>query len=183
MSDILAARPYRAVLLLALLMTAGCEWAGVGPREPEPGADIEAASGTKDVPHPIDLLLPHEVRIHPFTGRTFDEEGGIRGIEVRVEARDAYGDSTKAFGQFRFELYAWRPDRPDAQGGRVAAWTEDLFDARTNVKHWDMIAKRYQFRLLGERSIPVGRKYVLVVYFDSPFTERLRDEYVFMAGE
>jgi hypothetical protein len=137
------------------------------------------------VPEPIHLLLPQRIRIHPFTeARTFDESGGVRGVEVRIEALDAYGDATKAFGQFRFELYRFRPQSPDPKGPRVVAWPAiDLVDPEANAIHWDSVTRTYEFRLQWGRSIPVDYKFVLVAVFDSPFTERMFNERVFVTGE
>ncbi|MBS3735301.1 MAG: hypothetical protein KGY99_10330 [Phycisphaerae bacterium] len=166
---------------LAAVIAVGCgpvEWGDLGL---DPAPANPASRG--EVPHPIDLLLPREVRIHPFTGRLFGEEGEIKGIEVSVEARDAYDDATKAFGTFRFELYAYRRDRPDERGPRIATWTESLLDARDNARHWDMIAKRYSFKLALDRPIAVGHRFVLTVDFTSPFTDRISDQHAFIAGQ
>ncbi len=138
----------------------------------------------QSVPHPVDLLLPQTIRVHPFTGtRTFDEAGGIRGIDVRIEAVDAYGDATKAFGTFRFEMYHFVPNSLDPKGQRIATWTEDLLQPRKNVLHWDKITRTYQFRLQWDQAIPVGKKFVLLAYFTSPFTSRLDDQRVFTSGQ
>ena len=135
------------------------------------------------VPKPIDLLLPRDIRIHPFTGtRTFDEARGLKGLEVTIEALDAYGDATKAFGNFRFELYEYRPSNQDKRGRRVAVWEESLLKPEKNLIHWQ-VHKVYQFRLQWDRAIPVGRRFVLVAVFSSPFTERLFDQRVAVAGK
>ncbi len=155
----------------AALGIAGCEPAGVT------GAQVK-------VPEPVNLLLPKEIRIHSFTGtRVFSEEGGIKGIDVQVEALDAYGDATKAFGTFRFELYHFKPTSADPKGERMAMWTIDLSDPKQNRESWKGIFRTYQFKLGWSQSIPVGRKFVLVATFDSPFTNRLPPaEHVFVAG-
>jgi len=92
---------------LVMIFSAGCNGGKFGfgssgdsrvATRPEP-ADVK-------LPAPLHLLLPRAISIHPFTGtRTFDKAGRVKGIDVRVEALDAYGDSTKAFGKFRFALY------------------------------------------------------------------------------
>ncbi len=136
------------------------------------------------VPQPIDLLLPRTIRIHPFTGtRTFDEAGGVKGIDVRIEALDAYQDSVKAFGDFRFELYTYRPGIPDAKGTQINTWEASLIDPRTNGIHWDKVHRNYQFRLKWDKPIPVGQRFVLAAVFSSPFTQRLFDQRVFTSGE
>lgn len=142
------------------------------------------ARPVREIPNPINLLLPREVRIHPFTGtRTFSDAGGINGFEVQIEAQDSYGDATKAFGQFRFELHTHTAPAPDPKGRRIAVWEVDLLTPKVNLTHWNPITRRYTFRLQWDTPIPVGRKFVLVTVFSSPFTERLFAERVFVSGQ
>lgn len=142
------------------------------------------AHPAQQVPKPIDMLLPVEVRIHPFTGtRTFDEAGGVKGIEVRVEAVNGFGDSTAAFGEFAFELYAFKSGDPDPKGDLIYNWQQSLLDAKQNRVHWDPITRTYVFRLQWHKAIPVGQRFVLTASFSSPFTERLYAEHVFVSGQ
>ena len=136
------------------------------------------------VPLPIDLLLPHSIRVHSFTGtRTFSKEGNLEGVEVRLEALDATGDRTKAFGTFRFELYAYDRHRPENRGAQLAVWDLDLLEPRANLVHFDRVYANYLFKLEWDRPLQVGRRFVLVAVFSSPFTERLTDQREFVAGE
>ena len=144
-----------------------------------------AISGAKvAVPAPISLTLPSQIALHPFTGiRVFDESGGIRGVDVRIQAMDASGDSTKAFGDYRFELYAFRANSTDPRGAKLATWEVSVADAKTNALHWDNITRAYKFKLQWDQPIPVGQQYVLAAVFSSPFTERLMAQRVFVAGQ
>ncbi len=174
------ATAFRSAMLTAavgaLFVVCGCE--------PGPSAPGIQPAGDGQVPYPVSLLLPKEVRIHPFTGtRELDDADGIKGVEVRIEALDHYGDSTKAFGDFRFELYTHRPQTPDPKDERIAVWKVPLDEAQSNLIHWDNITRTYKFRLQWDSSIPVGDRFVLAVVFDSPFTQRLFDERVFIAGQ
>jgi len=176
-----------ASLLAALLavVSAGCDGEKFGLRAPwsTPSAR-DANSPSMQVPEPIHLLLPQAIRIHPFTGtRIFDEAGGIRGIDVRIEAIDAYGDSTKAFGRFHFALHEYRPGKPDPKGRRIATWEEDLLEPKKNLIHWDNITRAYKFKLQWYRPIPVGSRFILVASFSSPFTERKFAERAFVSGQ
>jgi hypothetical protein len=136
------------------------------------------------IPEPISLMLPEEIRLHSFTRtRVFDDAGGIRGVDVRVEAVDAYGDATKAFGTFRFEMYRFQHAQPDPKGQQIAAWTEELLNPERNLLHWEKVHRMYRFKLQWDQPIPVGQRYVLVAYFDSPYTQRLSDERVFISGQ
>lgn len=146
-----------------------------------PGCTDRPAIRT-DVPYPVSLLLPKEIRIHSFTGtKVFDD--GAKGLEVHIEARDSYGDSTKAFGDFRFELHAFRAQNPDPKGKLIHTWTESLLDPKTNATHWWNVSRTYVFKLQSDQPIVSGRQYVLVAVYSSPYTERQFAQRVFTAGQ
>ncbi len=146
-----------------------------------PGAPTGVA---QRVPEPLHLLLPEAIRIHPFTGtRTFDEQGGIKGIEVRIEALDAYGDPTKAFGDFHFALHAWQAGVADNRGKQLATWEEPLLTGQKNLLHWDSITRTYKFKLQWYKPIAVGSKFILTATFSSPFTERKFAQREFVSGQ
>ena len=125
------------------------------------------------VPAPMDNLLSESVRLGPWLRM----DPTIPGVEVTVQARDRQGDFTKAFGTFRFEVYSYRDASLDHRGKQLAVWDIPLMDPQANRVHWEDIHRAYKFRLQwdGSRS---GR-YLMVVYFDSPFTQRLTDQRVF----
>jgi len=169
----------------AALAAGGCQDGkfGLAPPGEDPAA-TKPQPAARSVPEPIHLLLPQTIRIHPFTGtRTFDENGGVRGIDVRVEARDAYGDPTKAFGTFQFALHHYRTGNPNPRGQRVASWEEDLLDPKKNVLHWDSITRAYKFKLQWYQPIAVGSRFILAVTFASPFTPRKFAQQDFVSGE
>ncbi len=176
------ARTWRGVCLAVLTASclAGCDWANTWSYDhPAP-----TPTGQVNIPQPIALMLPQQIRIHPFTGtRVFQEQGGISGVDVRIEALDAFEDQTKAFGQFRFELYRFQPNSRDPKGQRLATWVEDVEKPAVNRSHWNGLTRTYQFKLGWNESIPVGSKFVLVAVFQSPYTPRLTDERTFIAGE
>jgi len=141
-------------------------------------------AATGSVPYPLTLVLPKTISIHPFTGmRTFDDAGGTKGIDVRIEAKDSYGDTTRAFGDFRFELYSFKPNSLDPKDVKLATWDVGLMDPATNMLHWDNITRTYQFRLEWSRPIPPGQQFVLVAVFSSPYTERTFAERVFASAQ
>jgi hypothetical protein len=182
--------PRPAIVALAAIsmmafggLLAGCDGAGMSG-----GFTAAPSSGASTpVPAPINLTLPKTVKIHEFTTtRTFDELGGIPGIDARVEALDAFGDTTKAFGDFRFELFKFKPNAPDPKGLRLGVWEEKLLDPKVNRTHWDEINRAYQFKLKCDKDcgLGVGDKYVLVVTFSSPFSNRLfSNPKIFVAGQ
>lgn len=168
-----------AAALLAVAVLPACQ------KQFEPGPNLrlagpQAAAGK--VPRPLDLLLPQSIRIHPFTSvKMLDEAKGVRGLEVRVEALDAYQDAAKAFGEFRFELYSYRAFSSDHRGTLLTTWEESLASPRRNIARWDHITRSYVFKLQLYRSVPQGQRLVLVAYFSSPYTERLYAERVLTA--
>lgn len=183
-------KPFRSVwrglagVTLVAMCLGGCQDGNFNVQNPWPTTAPRAEAGSVRVPAPVDLLLPKAVRIHPFTGtRTFDQAGGVKGIDVRVEALDAYNDPTKAFGQFSFALHQFVPGNADPKGKRIATWEEDLLEPKKNFTHWDSITRTYEFKLQWYRPIPVGNQFVLVVTFSSPFSERKFAERVFVSGQ
>lgn len=160
-------------LLAAVSLASGCTGAG-RPRattQPAPHQYTQI-----DVPQPVNLLLPKSISIHPFTKtRTFDPAGGIRGVDVTVVAFNAFHEATKAFGSFRFEVYTFKPNSLDPKGELYGIWEIEpsLLDPRENMRYWNRSQEMYEFKLQWDKPIPVGRKFVLVAIFTSPFTQRL----------
>lgn len=173
-----------AIIVSALLIPAllGCDSGGKGNWSF--GSKAPPSDRPQSIPEPIHLLLPASIRLHPFTGtRTFDESSGIRGVDVRIEAMDRLGDATKAFGEFRFEMYQFVPNSQNPKGDLIATWVEDVFPPRKNLLHWDKITRTYEFKLQWDKPIPVGKRFVLLATFNSPFTERMYAERVFVSGQ
>lgn len=163
--------PVPRTVALLIVLVGGCN-GSFQPNRP--------AAARQNVPEPLNALLPTQIRIHPFTGtRAFSEKGDVRGLDVRIEAIDAYGDANKAFGKFRFELYQFTPNSPDPKGARVAVWNVNVEDFKTNRRHWNKVHQTYQFKLAWNRPI---LKFVLVAVFQSRFGGRLFDERVFVTG-
>ncbi len=138
---------------------------------------------TQPVPSPINMLLPKSIHIHPLTGGSRVFEGGLRGLEVQLAAKDSFGNTTKAFGDFVFELYDYRPNSPDPKGPRIAVWEESTLDPKLNSRFWDETRRMYEFRLQWDYTPTPGRKFVVTVRFSSPFSERLFAQYTFITGE
>jgi hypothetical protein len=177
---------------MSLLGLLGCYQGQAGSSMPtgavvsasEPATMPAASQPIARLPEPISLLLPKQIRIHPFTGtRVFSEDGGISGVDVRIEAIDGFGDATKAFGKFRFELYRFAPSRPDGRGDRLASWPADVDSPAANKRHWNGITRTYQFKLAWSEPVPIGKKFVLQAAFDSPYTGRLFDQRIFISGQ
>lgn len=156
-------------MLLAAVCAPGC-------------GDATPPAGGIEVKPPLSLMLPHTIRIHPFTALRALEPG-VRGLEVRIEALDAYQDTTKAFGTFRFELYAFKPYSSNPKGALIESWEVDLMNPRENVIRWDPITRSYVFKLGLNESVLAGRRLVLTAAFESPysFNRLFAPEYEFVA--
>jgi len=162
------------IVLLALVsLAAGC-------------GDTSNQYAQIDVPQPVNLLLPKSINIHPFTKtRTFDQAGGIRGVNVTVVAFNAFHEATKAFGSFRFEVHTFQSNNLEPKGKLRGIWEVEpsLLDPRENLRYWNRSQQMYEFKLQWDKPIPVGRKFVLVAVFTSPFTQRLTAQRIFTSGE
>lgn len=185
----------RHAALIAFLAAAGggCDtawnpgnWFGKSGRPQPTTAPAPRRHARVDVPRPINLLLPKKINIHPFTGtRKFDDAGGVKGIDVRVEVFDYFRGPTRAFGDFRFELYSFRNNSLDPKRKLKSVWEIEpsMMDPRENLRYWNRSQQMYEFKLQWKKPIPVGQKFVLVAVFTSPFTERMIAERVFTSGE
>jgi hypothetical protein len=173
------------VMILPLL--AGCMNTTLSRRHNQPTTMPAERQYTQiDVPQPVNLLLPKSINIHPFTvTRTFDKAGGIRGIDVRVEAFNSFHEATKTFGSFRFEIYTFKPNSLDPKDALSGIWEikPSLLDPKENLRYWNRSQQMYEFKLQWDKPIPVGQKFVLVAVFTSPFTHRLTAQRVFTSGQ
>lgn len=147
-------------------------------------AVVDNAQAAREITGPLSLLLPKKVKIHPFTGtKTFEEHGGVPGIVVRIQLMDSYEDPTKAFGNFRFEIYEFRPHSQNPKGKKIDTWEESLMQPKKNLLHWDKITRAYKFKLRQNHQIVPGQKYVLVAVFSSQYSDRLFADRQFTSGQ
>ncbi len=178
-------------LVAAVSLSGGCtdmsRWFGGADTPPVSNDNPAVREYTPiDVPKPVNLLLPTSINIHPFTiTRTFDDAGGIKGVDVRVEAFNAFHEATKAFGSFRFEIYTHQSNNLEPKGDLRGVWEIEpsLLDAKENLRYWNRSQQMYEFKLQWAKPIPVGQKFVLVAVFTSPFTKRLTTQRIFTSGQ
>ena len=143
-----------------------------------PGCPPQAPKGEVPVPEPLGLLLPKRMRIHPFSD-VIARSGGAQQVEVRIEAFDAFGDATKMFGDFRFELYALKPRSTDKRGRLIDSWDVSIMAGEMNLVHWDGITLTYVFKLDWDKPLAGNQPFVMRAVFSSPFTQRFITERVF----
>jgi hypothetical protein len=163
----LAAGLVWCVGLGALCLPAGCQ------------ADGGPAMAAHQQLDQLDLLVPRRIEILPFTKpRSFDEDATPDGIEVVLAATDAFGDNVKAVGDYRFELYRFRPASGDPRGERLGFWEEAVRTVAEHQRHWNSYSETYEFELNWDRSLQANQKYVLQVTYVGPGEKRLFDQYV-----
>ncbi|MEM8737662.1 MAG: hypothetical protein AAGG38_04190 [Planctomycetota bacterium] len=119
---------------------------------------------------------PVALRIYPST--RFVNEGDVTLLEARVELFDQMGDSVKASGRLRFELYA-SGYAPGIDVGRLLfSWDLALTRLEDQRRYYDPVTRSYLLRLrLDSREIS-RRQVLLRVTFEPSDEERLTDEQV-----
>jgi hypothetical protein len=127
---------------------------------------------TREVPSPLDQYLPVSLKVHSFT-RIGEFETGNYGLEAYIQAIDSWGEPTKAFGDFRFELYEFRPFHQEKKGRQIEMWQVHVEQVTENRNYWHHHTRSYQFLLGMSRRIPVHQKLILRVIFNNPFSERM----------
>lgn len=148
------------VLLLSGALC-GCQMKGqgaTGVQVQEPGADLESWS-----PGPRSLRIYPSSRFLSLEGRTL--------LEARVEFLDEMGDSVKAVGEVRVELYP----AADAQGraDRLYVWDVSLRSLAQQREHYESITRAYRFRLKLDEAKLLSRSATLVVTFTDTRGQRL----------
>lgn len=142
--------------------------------------------GCRGEPPPVEappreeLFDPVRMRLHPvFTQvRDWSGDGNPDGFEVLVEMLDSFGDTTKAAGRVRFELYDYRPFNPDPRGDRLVAPYEGRLDtAEQQLAHWSRPSRAYTFQLAYPR-VQASRSYVLLATFEQPDGKRFFDQII-----
>ena len=126
----------------------------------------------------LSLMLPHEIKIQPFTKiKSFNDDRIPDGILAIVRPLDRFGDPVKAVGLFYFELWNYRDASGDRKGERLEFW-EKTIDSENEVQlHWTR-AQMYEFQLAwtkGAGAIQPDRKYLLTVTYRTPWDTTIQD--------
>ncbi|MEM6457919.1 MAG: hypothetical protein AAF710_00845 [Planctomycetota bacterium] len=135
-----------------------------------PGADTAASERDGDGWQPTPVAL----RIYPST--RFVNEAGTPLLEARVELFDEMGDSTKASGLLRFELFA-AGQVPGIEVGRLLySWDIALATLEDQRRYYDPITRGYLLRLRLESAEATRRQVRLRVTFQPATGQRMSDE-------
>lgn len=102
-------------------------------------------------------FAPVQLVIHPLTRLVKDPGEGDERIEMYLELRDRWEDSTKWLGEAVMELFRETPPVANGPSGieQVKRWRVDLMDAEANVKAYDRVTRTYRLTLVG---LPRERK-------------------------
>lgn len=129
----------------------------------------------------LDLYSPKRIEILPFTKvKSFNDDLIPDGIEVALRPIDTLGDPIKAYGEFRFELYTYRPASGERAGEQLETWVQPIVSEKDQAKFWDRATSTYTFQLTweGGEFPAVDRKYILLATFQGSGEKRLTAEYV-----
>lgn len=90
-------------------------------------------------------IRPVRMRVYPSS--RFIREDDKPLLEARVEFFDAAGDSTKAVGEMRFELFTAGAAAQTTSGQRLYAWAVPMRTLEQNNLFYDSVTRTYLFRL------------------------------------
>ncbi len=129
----------------------------------------------------VSYYSPSRIEILPHSRpRSFDEDLIPDGLKVWLRPLDSAGDSVKAYGVYRFELYHYRPATTDRRGELIQQWTQPILDPSAQQRYWNKFANACEFHLSWEGApLPTDRKYILKAIFEAPSSNRLFDEHEF----
>lgn len=128
--------PARCVVAVCAAALQGCSWSDT----PAPPSEGDAPAAV------MAAFLPTTLRLDPLTHVALGPDGTPRLI-AHVELRDAWGDSTKAFGMMEVRLYV--PDRADGLPRQQLRWEVNLSDFARNAALFDPATRTYRLPLAG----------------------------------
>jgi hypothetical protein len=88
-------------------------------------------------------------------------------LDARLQLVDADGQSTRALGKFRIELYEAERRAGDPRGRRLAWWNVDVQSRADNLRYFDPLIRGYKLQLSMD-SVPAAgpaTRYVLEATF------------------
>jgi hypothetical protein len=154
-----------AMVMVGLLFVGGCQSA----QEPvDEAARPQPETVTEEPwrPEPVGL------RVHPAT--RFATKNGQPILEAAVELFDALGDSIKAPGRVRLELFArGQTSRP---GERLSSWDISLRRQGDQRQYFDLVTRTYVLRLEVDEAEVIDHPTLLRVTFVCPSGQQLEAE-------
>lgn len=117
------------------LLLCGCVSSRPGPG----GIDRE------DLASADDAFRPVAMRVFPLTRVLPGVSGGEPSVELHIELRDQWGDTTKGVGDLTVQLF--RAGLGGAPGARERAWSMSLTDLDRNAQWFDPTTRTYRIEL------------------------------------
>lgn len=155
-------------LLLVLSPSIGCKFKGGPDTAPPDRGPLLGLLGDKQP------WQPRPVRFRVFPTTRFVSEGGSALLELRLEFFDEAGDSIKAVGDIRVDLFASRPGGGEADTGRrLYVWNISLRTLEENQSAYDVFSRGYLFRLRLDEMPGLREPMVLVASLLPPEGRRL----------
>ncbi|MCC5828932.1 MAG: hypothetical protein JJU36_05735 [Phycisphaeraceae bacterium] len=108
-------------------------------------------------------LGPRSMRVYPST--RIVGEPGSQLIEARLEFLDAAGDSTKAVGRARLDLFPVTRQGEIDRARRVHRWEIDVLTLTDQRRFYDPITRAYLFRLQLPDTLSTGARLGLEAFF------------------
>ena len=147
-----------------------------------PGCEIFKGDGTARDTRPTgdggDYWHIHPVRMRVFPSTRFVVYDQQVALEARIEFLDDVGDTIKAVGSFRFEVYAADRDGEVIDRDRLFAWNIPMLSTEQNREYYDAVTRAYLFRLGCDHLPAEIERVVLLVQFEPPTGPRLSTQAV-----
>ena len=131
--------------------------------------------------NPVPGFYVARAHLNPsFTHVDLDDknQGKAPWIEAYVELKDQFDDPLKALGQFRFELFRYRPAAADSRGPRFTdngIQDIDLTQIEVNQQYWDTTTRNYRFKLTMPELPPNQKQFILQITFTDQTKTRFED--------
>ncbi len=157
-----------------------------------PAAILAALPGCASPRHPagdeaarqrmLSLLMPGRVEIvEPFTRvKSFDGDDLPDGIELWLQAVNSLDNpGLMIAGDVGVELFEHVEASGTEAGRRIDRWTVELSTIEQQRRYWNQLTQMYEFRLgIDPTTIPLSKRYVLAVTYNSPLGEHLTDRII-----
>lgn len=93
-------------------------------------------------------FAPARIRIHPLTHVDGSTDRGV--LVLHYELRDRFGDSVKALGELKVELYKPGPGVMGSMETREASWTvAQTLEPEGNSERFDRTTRTYRVQLFA----------------------------------
>jgi hypothetical protein len=163
-----------AILMLSLIAAAGCQFKGGGDTAAGDGAGDAPSNATQPSGEAPSSWQPSPTRLKIYPATQFIERDGEPMLKASIELLDALGDSIKAPGHLRCELYA--RGQYGAVGDRLYRWDIPIRTLKQQRQYFDLVTRTYVLRLSMDSPQATEKPTMLRVTFTRPNGPRLQTE-------